>query len=212
MKVAIACPNMWLRGSRLRKRIGRNGAVYFWYLVTSRSIGTMFARMLRWVMRTPLGSAVAPDVKMISALVSAVAVGAAELPATRRVRCGAFARGPSIRRLREGLGRSSDRFHTFRSEPSAARIDGVADEHGASVDDRGNTQQEVGGRAEIDRDQHDAFEQASPQRNDPLGAVLTPDRDRLAGVMPASRRRVANASAAAVTCAYVYDQLRYPSS
>src|SRR3954469_17266558 len=75
MKVAIACPNIWLRGSRLRKRIGLKGAVYFLYLAISRSIGTMFARMLRWVMRTPLGSAVAPDVKMISALVSAVTSG-----------------------------------------------------------------------------------------------------------------------------------------
>ena len=37
------------------------------YLRTSRSTGTMFARMLRWVMTTPFGSAVAPDVKMISA-------------------------------------------------------------------------------------------------------------------------------------------------
>jgi hypothetical protein len=24
-KVAIACPNMWLKGSRLRNRIGENG-------------------------------------------------------------------------------------------------------------------------------------------------------------------------------------------
>ena len=34
----------------------------------------MFARMLRWVMTTPFGSAVAPDVKMISAVSSAVSV------------------------------------------------------------------------------------------------------------------------------------------
>src|SRR6476660_5577901 len=96
MKVAIACPNMWLRGSRLRKRIGRNGTVYFLYFVTSRSIGTMFARMLRWVMRTPLGSAVAPDVKMISALVSALAVGrgGTDGDAAPLVCCAFRARGP----------------------------------------------------------------------------------------------------------------------
>ena len=37
------------------------------YFRTSRSTGTMFASTLRCVMTTPLGSAVAPDVKMISA-------------------------------------------------------------------------------------------------------------------------------------------------
>jgi hypothetical protein len=43
--VAIACPNIWLSGSRLRKRMGKNGRAYFLYFATSRSIGTMLARM-----------------------------------------------------------------------------------------------------------------------------------------------------------------------
>ena len=67
--VAIACPNMWLSGSRFRNRIGRNGRVYFLYFAISRSIGTMLARMFLWVRTTPFGSAVAPEVKMISAVV-----------------------------------------------------------------------------------------------------------------------------------------------
>ena len=66
-KVAMACPNMWLSGSRFRKRIGWNGRAYLRYFAISRSIGTMLASTLRWVMVTPFGSAVAPDVKMISA-------------------------------------------------------------------------------------------------------------------------------------------------
>ena len=37
------------------------------YFAISRSMGITFARMLRCVIVTPLGSAVAPDVKMISA-------------------------------------------------------------------------------------------------------------------------------------------------
>src|SRR5262245_65562762 len=61
---------MWLSGSRFRKRIGRNGSVYLRYFAISRSIGTMLARMFLCVRTTPLGSAVAPDVKMISAVVS----------------------------------------------------------------------------------------------------------------------------------------------
>ena len=68
MKVAIDWPNMWLSGSRFRNRIGANGRAYRWYLAISRSIGTMLARMFRCVSTTPLGSAVAPDVKMISAI------------------------------------------------------------------------------------------------------------------------------------------------
>ena len=68
IKVAMAWPNMWLSGSRFRKRMGKNGLPYFRYLSTSPSTGTMLARMLRCVMTTPLGSAVAPEVKMISAI------------------------------------------------------------------------------------------------------------------------------------------------
>ena len=67
MKVAIAWPNMWLSGRRFRKRTGQNGRLHLRCFRTSRSTGTMFARTFRWVMTTPLGSAVAPDVKMISA-------------------------------------------------------------------------------------------------------------------------------------------------
>jgi len=52
-----------------RNRIGRNGRAYFLYFAISRSIGTMFARMFLCVRTTPFGSAVAPEVKMISAVV-----------------------------------------------------------------------------------------------------------------------------------------------
>ena len=75
MNVAIAWPNMWLSGSRLRNRSGKNGRPHLRYLSTSRSTGMMFARTLRWVMTTPFGSAVAPDVKMISATSSRVIWG-----------------------------------------------------------------------------------------------------------------------------------------
>src|SRR5438034_11807809 len=72
MKVAMAWPNMWLRGRRFRNLNGKNGVPHFLYFRISRSTGTMFARTLRCVMTTPLGSAVAPDVKMISATSSRV--------------------------------------------------------------------------------------------------------------------------------------------
>jgi hypothetical protein len=68
--VAIACPNMWLSGSRFRNLIGRNGLAYFLYFPISRSIGTTLARMFRCVRTTPLGSDVAPDVKITSAISS----------------------------------------------------------------------------------------------------------------------------------------------
>src|SRR5262245_48044205 len=68
--VAIAWPNIWLSGSRFRNLSGRNGSVYFLYFAISRSIGTMLARMFLCVRTTPFGSAVAPDVKIISAVVS----------------------------------------------------------------------------------------------------------------------------------------------
>ena len=80
MKVAIDWPNMWLSGSRFRNRIGENGRAYLRYFRISRSTGTMLASMLRWVMTTPLGSAVAPDVKMISAVSSRVTVARGARP------------------------------------------------------------------------------------------------------------------------------------
>ena len=73
MNVDSACPNMWLSGSRFRNRSGKNGRPYRRYFKTSRSTGTMFARTLRWVMTTPFGSEVAPDVKIISAMSSLAA-------------------------------------------------------------------------------------------------------------------------------------------
>jgi hypothetical protein len=65
--VAIDWPNMWLSGSRFRNRIGWKGRMYLRYFAISRSMGTVFARMLRCVIVTPFGSAVAPLVKIISA-------------------------------------------------------------------------------------------------------------------------------------------------
>ena len=66
-KVAVACPNRWLSGSRFRNRSGKKGRPYRTYFRTSRSTGTMFASRLACVISTPFGSAVAPEVKMISA-------------------------------------------------------------------------------------------------------------------------------------------------
>ena len=76
MKVAIAWPKRWLRGRRFKKRIGRKGRAYFRYFKSSRSTGTMLARIFRCAIITPFGSAVAPEVKMISASVSRVTFAA----------------------------------------------------------------------------------------------------------------------------------------
>ena len=44
-------------------------------------------------------------------------------------------------------------------------------------DDLGDPEEERCRRAIVDGDEDDAFEQASPERHDPLGAVLAPDGD-----------------------------------
>ena len=94
-KVAIAWPNMWLSGNKLRNRSGKNGRPYFLYFSTSRSTGTMLASTLRCVSTTPLGSAVAPDVKMISATSSRVTATTAGVPG--------FFQSTSLRRQTAGL-------------------------------------------------------------------------------------------------------------
>ena len=128
MKVAIAWPNMWLSGSRFRNRNGKKGLPHFRYFRISRSTGTMFARMLRWVMTTPLGSAVAPDVKMISATSSRAIVAS-----------GATSGTPSP------LQSSSCSFQTGASIARVAvanRRDVLADQHQLRRDDAADAREE----------------------------------------------------------------------
>ena len=123
----------------------------------------MFARMFRWVMTTPFGSAVAPDVKMISAVSSAVSS------------TGAPATGERFRRLGTKIRKSPD-------SPGRAQrlaVHDVADQHDSRVDDVGDAQEKGRGRAVVDRDEDDALEQATPERDDPLRPVLAPEHDRL---------------------------------
>ena len=158
MKVAIAWPNMWLSGSRFRNRSGKNGLPHFRYLRTSRSTGTMFARTLRWVMTTPLGSAVAPEVKMISAMSSRVIddVRAARPRASHRQS-------------------SSCSFHTGTPAGARERRHVLADQDQPGRDDRGDARQEIGRGAVVDRHDDDAAQQARPERDDPLRPVLAPE-------------------------------------
>ena len=164
-KVAMAWPNMWLSGRRLRNRIGENGRLHLRYFSTSRSTGTMLARTLRWVMTTPLGSAVAPDVKMISATSSrTTATGGG----AGRLRAGPLhlVKQPDRRRVRRR--RRGQRRHV------------LADEHELGRHDAADAKEEVGGRPVVDRHDDDAAEQAAPERRDPLRAVLAPEDDGVA--------------------------------
>ena len=94
------------------------------YFAISRSIGTMLARMFRCVMTTPLGSAVAPDVKMISAVSS----GVDSSTAARRLDGGTLVAG-----LAQQLRRA---VQIGRVGCQRRRVDRVADEHRARIDDR----------------------------------------------------------------------------
>ena len=85
MNAAIVWPNMWLSGSRFRKRIGAKGPMYFRYFSIPSSMGLRLARMLPCVMMTPLGSPVAPEVKRISAVSPGAAGGNDSQPMRPRV-------------------------------------------------------------------------------------------------------------------------------
>ena len=69
-------------------------------------------------------------------------------------------------------------YRALRAE--RAGVYGIAAENRLGVHDRGDLAQEVGRGAIVDRDEHHAFEERAPQRRDPLGPILAPDRDRLA--------------------------------
>ena len=158
--VAIDWPNMWLSGSRFRNRIGWNGRMYFRYFAISRSIGMMFARMFRWVIVTPFGSAVAPDVKMISASDTGVTVGR---PAG------------ADRSIAVGAGRQPPRF--VRTSPVTSRrpLHFLADEHPLALHDGADAPDEIRRRAVVHGDDDDTGGRHAPERDNPFRPVLGPD-------------------------------------
>ena len=131
------------------------------------------------MMTTPLGSAVAPEVKMISAVSSAVRLPGQVGIATFPGRC----RAPNveIQVVLQTTGDLSSRQRPDRARGIGQRcgIDDVAGEDRAGADDLGDAGQKGCRRAVVDGDENDAFEEASPERDDPLGPVLAPDRDRV---------------------------------
>ena len=84
---------------------------------------------------------------------------------------------------RRGGGRGGDLPH--RRVHGAEVGHGVAHHDRAGADDRGHAAQKVCGGAVIDRHEHDAAQQASPQRDNPFGPVFAPDDD----VLPAGDPR-----------------------
>ena len=118
----------------------------------------MLARMLRCEMITPLGSAVAPDVKMISAVSSRATVARG----ARAVACQS----------------NSDNGHTgvgpawlwSTSSPVSTRRAFTMPRH---------TPQKFGRRAVVDRHGDDPLEPAPPEGGDPFGPVLGPEHHRV---------------------------------
>ena len=147
----------------------------------------MFARTFRWVIVTPLGSAVAPEVKMISARVTAVSSetgrrgsGVRAVPRFR----GSERRADGLARASTpapstsaGAATSSPTRIAFASTIAAMRAS-------RSADARKST-----GTSD------DAREETAPERDDPFGAVLGPDDDLVVRrrCRP-HRRRAANAA------------------
>ena len=142
----------------------------------------MFARTLRWVMTTPFGSAVAPEVKMISAVSSG-----------GDLRCDGVTRRPSLDR-RSQVSEAPDRPRRL----DRRAIDDVADEQRARVDDVGDAREERGRGAVVDRERGSCAFSRQPQN-----AMIHSGRfsAQIATVcprpMPSLSSRAANARAAA---------------
>ena len=135
----------------------------------------MLASTFRCVISTPLGSAVAPDVKMISTRSSRVAgVGANVVASTDGT--------SSVSKSRSGqLATPSTRAEASTSSP-------VSDD--ASLDDAPHPGQELARGTVVHGDDDHAPQHAAPERDDPLGAVLAPHDDPVAFREPL-RARVA---------------------
>ena len=120
-------------------------------------------------MTTPFGSAVAPEVKMISTMSLAVAesvalarVGSvAELPSLVRARVPQLAEAPA---------------RDARVQRAVRQLDFVADDDQRAPRRSSRTfAEELGRGAVVDRHDDDAAQQAAPERDDPFGAVLAPE-------------------------------------
>ena len=118
-------------------------------------------------MMTPFGSAVAPEVKMISATSSRL-IGTARRSG-RRVR---------LSRLRASRSRAA----ATPARRPCPRTGGTSwpIEHQLRRDDAADAREKVGRRAVVDRHDDDAVEQAAPERDDPLGPVLAEEDDLVA--------------------------------
>ena len=161
MNVAIAWPNMWLSGSRFRKRSGKNGRAPLAVLqhlaldrhdvrqdvaVRDDDAFRLGGRARR---EDDLGDVVARD---------------------RRPAGGVAGRVQS----------SSCSFQTGAPATSRERRDVLADQDQLGADDARDAREEIRRRAVVDRHDDDAAEQAAPERDDPLGPVLAPEDDFVA--------------------------------
>ena len=182
--------------------MGKNGRPYFLYFRTSFSTGMMLARTLRWVRTTPFGSAVAPEVKMISTVSSRVTA------------TGVKADGSSARKsMSENFQRDRVPSAVCQAPLSAGELDVVAEQQKLRADDARDVAEKFVRRAVIDRHRDRSVQQTSPQRDDPLRAGSR-SRRQLCRLCrgPRACRRAANPRAACAVSAYVYDRARYPSS
>jgi hypothetical protein len=88
----------------------------------------------------------------------------------------------------------------------------LADEHESGCHAGGDTRQELGRGAVIDRHDDDAAEQAAPERDDPFRAVLAPEHDLVALADAGVTNRDANPRAARPTSTYEWLRALKPSS
>ena len=178
--VAMAWPNMWLSGNRFRKRIGKNGLPYVLYFRTSRSTGMMLARTLRCVRTTPLGSAVAPEVKMISTVSSRVtgtgrkaAASSARKSMSENFQVADSAGLHAFAEATAGL--AIARWSLRATGRQASELHVITDQQQLRVDDACDGAEKFVRRAVVDRHRDRSVQQTSPQRDDPLRAVFAPE-------------------------------------
>ena len=141
----------------------------------------MLARMLRWVMTTPLGSAVAPEVKMISTTVSRVAVKASDdtvVAAPAFALSGSGAAGPEAGNAPIPASRHTG---TDGAISAGRQLHFVADQHRLGLDDARDLAEEIGRGAVVDRHDDDAAQDRAPEGHDPFRPVLAPEDDFVVG-------------------------------
>ena len=174
MNVAIACPNIWLNGSKFRNRSGKKGRAVFpvlhYFALDRNDVGQNVAMRDDDPLRVGGGAGREDNLGQV------ISRHVARLLARGLCRPRTSIPGPE---------RSRRRFHEFRQPPDQdswverGKPYLIADDDRTGVDNTHHPLDEIRRGSVVERNDHHTFEHTAPKSHHPFGTVLSPEQDRV---------------------------------